>query len=1190
LRAAKKYADGGDVLPAPEAWDTDTVADAFTPKDPNPFNKPTRPPFQIQGPLGVENVDPGDSPFLGFGRPEDKSYGAVHDLYTKAKEAVHRYAGPGFDEALNKIGSFGSMLAPGSGEQAAMEDTVRTKQALEEGKIGEAAKHGAMGTFNATLGSLPGGHMLSTAVAGVMGVASRFGRSIPKEGLLDTSKFETISSSKGTMPGGFKLDPATGTEWYVKQAPSIEQAKNEKLTAELYKLFNVPVADVRLTTVNGKPGIASRKIEGVQLSNSEREYKDINGLHENYPIHALLANHDTVGTGPENPLGNIMVDPSGTAHVIDTGGGLLYKGTGSKKAKFTPEVDELNTMADPSYSHLSAQVFGDIEHQSEMIGAQKIANVDGKDIARLVEMYGPGNKMDKFKLMSTLLQRKYNIEQHYGVKPEAKSEAKIPESYEPTQEPHMDQVRDPYQQVPFTEEDYNKFANEIPPPVHPDFVEPEKTPLDKLHEMSFAQAIGPKMTNMISDATLNKENLQLIGKSLSKGPYGANHWDAALHLWQIAEHVNPQAAEAVFRNLPPSIQPKVGFAIKALKNKLEYSPFNSVAKGSGKDGKFPLDYNYFSTKTDKFAIPPHLLKDKAFNANIDRYADLLESKPHEAAPESLNPLEGSPQEIHEYLKNLNDPAAAEEMFKGLPAETRKAVDEFIRADNPWTATPTVKAKPKTQYEKDVAEYEAKLDSAIDPPEPLIGGHDSDKWFQQATPFKIDNRFKQLVKPIKNWAEWKPPEQDIKPLNLVHKSKSEIKKLGFNPYLSVHHGSHYPIPDTLEDPFTHKTVQQERGFFSSTIPGLVAENYGHNVTSYVARALKPMEVDWKQWSGMNRYSPKQMESLIEAGHRQGADMIAAHNMRDMGSSKYGLHTQYIFLKTSALRQAMAKFDPTKLHLRNTLAGVAGVAGGGTFVYGNPQKENDKMNRGGVPNLARGGYSNPSKNYYYHPPHPPGMIRSAVPGRTDKLPMSVPPGSYILPADIPSALGQGNTMAGEKILGTMFKTGPYSPQSTAQLSGKLPKSPRPPRMPRLQMIRPIRMGKFADGGQPKLDYRTQDFPSITKHEVTGSYPLTSDLEVTGKAHTFSNDIPLRRKPEDWGASVGLRRTFQEGGAAESEQGDIPIIAAGGEYVIHPDQVREVGHGDLEAGHKVLDRFVIHTRKKHIETLKKLKPPKK
>ncbi len=35
---------------------------------------------------------------------------------------------------------------------------------------------------------------------------------------------------------------------------------------------------------------------------------------------------------------------------------------------------------------------------------------------------------------------------------------------------------------------------------------------------------------------------------------------------------------------------------------------------------------------------------------------------------------------------------------------------------------------------------------------------------------------------------------------------------------------------------------------------------------------------------------------------------------------------------------------------------------------------------------------------------GMIRSAVPGRTDKLNLNVPSGSYIIPADIPSALGQ------------------------------------------------------------------------------------------------------------------------------------------------------------------------------------------
>lgn len=44
---------------------------------------------------------------------------------------------------------------------------------------------------------------------------------------------------------------------------------------------------------------------------------------------------------------------------------------------------------------------------------------------------------------------------------------------------------------------------------------------------------------------------------------------------------------------------------------------------------------------------------------------------------------------------------------------------------------------------------------------------------------------------------------------------------------------------------------------------------------------------------------------------------------------------------------------------------------------------------------------------------GAIHSAVAGRTDHLPMSVPSGAYVLPADIVSAMGEGNTVAGFKI---------------------------------------------------------------------------------------------------------------------------------------------------------------------------------
>jgi len=49
---------------------------------------------------------------------------------------------------------------------------------------------------------------------------------------------------------------------------------------------------------------------------------------------------------------------------------------------------------------------------------------------------------------------------------------------------------------------------------------------------------------------------------------------------------------------------------------------------------------------------------------------------------------------------------------------------------------------------------------------------------------------------------------------------------------------------------------------------------------------------------------------------------------------------------------------------------------------------------------------------------GPIHSAVAGRTDHLPMAVPEGAYVLPADIISALGEGNTMAGFKVAKSLF----------------------------------------------------------------------------------------------------------------------------------------------------------------------------
>lgn len=54
---------------------------------------------------------------------------------------------------------------------------------------------------------------------------------------------------------------------------------------------------------------------------------------------------------------------------------------------------------------------------------------------------------------------------------------------------------------------------------------------------------------------------------------------------------------------------------------------------------------------------------------------------------------------------------------------------------------------------------------------------------------------------------------------------------------------------------------------------------------------------------------------------------------------------------------------------------------------------------------------------------GGLNSALPGRSDKLGLGAKPGSFVVPADVVSAAGQGNSQAGMKVLDGMFKSGPY-----------------------------------------------------------------------------------------------------------------------------------------------------------------------
>lgn len=68
------------------------------------------------------------------------------------------------------------------------------------------------------------------------------------------------------------------------------------------------------------------------------------------------------------------------------------------------------------------------------------------------------------------------------------------------------------------------------------------------------------------------------------------------------------------------------------------------------------------------------------------------------------------------------------------------------------------------------------------------------------------------------------------------------------------------------------------------------------------------------------------------------------------------------------------------------------------------------------------------------------------------------------------------------------------------------------------------------------------------------------------------------------------YSDGGARGHGHTPVDVALSSGEYVIHPLVVKNIGNGSIEDGHRVLDAYILHARKREIKTLKHLPPPAK
>jgi 8-oxo-dGTP pyrophosphatase MutT (NUDIX family) len=269
---------------------------------------------------------------------------------------------------------------------------------------------------------------------------------------------------------------------------------------------------------------------------------------------------------------------------------------------------------------------------------------------------------------------------------------------------------------------------------------------------------------------------------------------------------------------------------------------------------------------------------------------------------------------------------------------------------------------------------------------------------------------------------------------------------------------------------------------------------------------------------------------------------------------------------------------------------------------------------------------------------GPIHSSVAGRTDHLNMVVESGSYVLPADVVSHSGENNTLAGFKVLRRTFGGEPYgagaspygqnggvyglpvsyakggrvkaagvmfmSPNREVLLmrrkgkdhagewgfpAGHVEKGERPEAAARREVREET--GYEHDGGLSPFMHSNAggvDFTTYSAHADEEFKPTLNDEHDSAKWVGLDEAEKLPLHPGVRTALEKLKRRARK--AAGGGSSGVPIVAAGGEWVISPEQVKRVGHGDIDAGHRVLDAFVKRVRKELIGTLQKLPGPQR
>jgi len=229
---------------------------------------------------------------------------------------------------------------------------------------------------------------------------------------IDFNSMVQYGEQGGSNEGGFYHSIDNPAErYYIKIPNNTEVARNEVLAGKLYQAAGVEVPDLQLIDVNGRTGVASTVMDGVDRGATVLKNGTFRaGIQDNFVVDAWLGDWDVVGQN----FDNLLIKDGSRGVRIDVGGSLRFRAQGLPKGlDFGNEVTELNSMRSMSQNSRAAAVFKNITQVELDAGARKVLSITDDQIRNLVNEYGPTSPMDRKELADTLIARKQYIQQQF---------------------------------------------------------------------------------------------------------------------------------------------------------------------------------------------------------------------------------------------------------------------------------------------------------------------------------------------------------------------------------------------------------------------------------------------------------------------------------------------------------------------------------------------------------------------------------------------------------------------------------------------------------------------------------------------------------------------------------------------------------------------------------------------------------